>query len=80
MNNSKTILTISRQWHNPKIKVSISNKGIYLQINFDDFVKILKSEIKEKMPFIFKKNTDKKIDNIIENILETVKAESAKII
>jgi hypothetical protein len=41
---NKTIITISRHWDNPSIKTTVSQEGIALEMNMDDFFVALKKE------------------------------------
>ena len=41
----KRFVTISRKWHNPQIAITVSNEGISLEMQMDDFVEALKREL-----------------------------------
>lgn len=77
--NNKSIITISRYWNNPKITTTISQEGIAIQQDLNDFIAAIKQEV-GSVAFVFTKNEfDKKFDNAVEKILSRVKEETIKV-
>ena len=74
----KTVVTISRYWHNPQIMTVIWKDGISLTMNMSDFVEALKKEIGSVTWTIRDKSFEQKIDQAVMNILSKIKEESAK--
>jgi hypothetical protein len=74
----KTVVTISRYWHNPQIMTVIWKDGISLTMNMPDFVEALKKEIGSVTWTLRDKTFEQKIDLAISNILSKIKEESAK--
>jgi C-terminal processing protease CtpA/Prc len=76
----KSILTISRKWHNPQIEVAISNEGINLKMDMADFKEALKREI-GSITWTFRKETfNQMLDEAITKIISGIKEESAKVV
>lgn len=74
----KTIITISRYWHKPKIMSVVWGEGISMSIDVDDFKKALKQEI-GSVRWIFKNSTfDAVIESAFQRVVEKIKEESAK--
>ena len=76
----KTVITVSRYWNNPKITTTISKSGISLQMDMEDFVKALKTEI-DSVTWVFTKDEfEKRVDAAVEKILRGIKEESVKVV
>ena len=76
----KTVVTISRQWKNPKIVTKVSNKGIKLSMNMTDFAEALKEEIGPVTWIVKKATFDANLDRAIKAIIDKVKQETTKVI
>jgi hypothetical protein len=76
----KTVLTISRKWHNPQIHTTISQDGISLSIDIEDFEKALLNELGSVATVITRKQLKNRMQAAIKSVLEGIKEESAKVI
>lgn len=75
-----TYVTISRKWHNPKIKITVDTDGIELCMEIADFVAALKAELGSPAFIIKKKTLAEKIDAGVASIICGIKQESNKVI
>jgi hypothetical protein len=77
---NKSILTISRKWHNPQINTVINTEGIELSIPLDDFIQAVIQEL-GPVTWMFKDATfQSKLNSSINNVLQGIKEESAKVV
>jgi hypothetical protein len=76
----KSVLTISRKWNNPQIKTTINNREISLEMNISDFEEALIKEIGLITFVLTEKQLRERVHKAIENILQGVKEESAKVV
>jgi hypothetical protein len=76
----KTVVTVSRLWNNPKITTSVSNAGIALSMDMDDFTTALKQEIGAVTWVFTKSEFEKRLDAAVVSIITGVKQESIKVI
>jgi hypothetical protein len=74
---NKSVLTISREWHNPQIKTTITNQAISLEMSIEDFEKALVAELGKIHVTM---SMDKKIKKAIQAVIDGVKQESAKVV
>ena len=77
---TKTVVTVSRYWNNPKITTTVSNEGIFLQMDMDDFIKTLKTEVGAVTWVFTKAEFEKRIDDAVLKIISGVKEESIKVV
>jgi hypothetical protein len=81
----------SRYWHNPKIGVWVTEKGIGVEIAFDDFMKALCEEMKPEVEVIrqgigsvtltlTQAQFDKKFDTAISGFDTQLKSAAARVI
>lgn len=76
----RSIITISRKWNNPQIQTNISLEGIELMMSIEDFKIALLKEI-GSITFTFtEKSFNKQLNDAINNILQGIKDESAKVV
>jgi hypothetical protein len=76
----KSVITISRHWNNPKITTTISQEGISLQIDIQDFMKGIVEEMGSIATTFTKSAFEKKLTDAINVVLEKVKEESIKVV
>ena len=76
----KTIITVSRLWNNPEIKTTISDSGIGLEMNINDFTTAMLEEIGSVTTVLTKAQFKKKFEQAVVNVISGVKQESAKIV
>jgi hypothetical protein len=74
-----TKVLISRYWNNPKINTKITNEGIFLEIELDDFVLALKKEIGSVTTTFTQKSFDKKVDEAVETVLKKIKESTCSV-
>jgi hypothetical protein len=72
---SKTMVTVSRLWNNPKIETTISITGISITMNMDDFKIALIDELVGAGI-----TGEHGIAESIDKVIEGIKAESAKVV
>lgn len=65
---NKAYLTITKFWHNPIIQVLITNEGLGLRMEIEDFKKAVKEEVS--------KGAD--LDGAISKVIDGIKEESRK--
>ena len=76
----KTILTISRKWHQPIIETTITNEAISISCDLDDFLMAVREEL-GSITWVFLDATFKaKFDAAAQKVLEGIKAESSKVV
>jgi hypothetical protein len=83
----KSLISISRKWHNPKIEMELwmfqeapDNTFIRLNIELEDFIKAIQEEI-GSVTWVFTKDGFKgKFDNAVKNVISGIKEESTKIV
>jgi len=74
----KTIVTISKEWNNPEIKISVTKVGMDLFMDIKDFEEALFQETKS---FVFTKNQYRKqLREGFSKVLSEIKKESTKVI
>ena len=76
---SKSVVTISRNWNNPKIITTITGEKISIQMSIEDFVTALKAEIGSVTWVVTKAAFDTKLDEAVSRVIEGIKDESAKV-
>ena len=69
-------VTISRKWHQPKIDTTLNDVEIKLEMPLDDFLKALREELRWRGWLL----SDAAFTQAVENVLEGVKEESAKVV
>jgi len=75
----KSVITISRFWHSPKITTTISNESIKLKMDLEDFVTALKEEV-GSVTWTFRKETfEKQLDEAVERTLKKIQQETNKV-
>ena len=74
-----TKLVISKKWHQPQFKYTITDEEMSCEMDFEDFVKAFKQEI-GSVTWTFKKETfEKQLDEAIQRVISGAKAESVKV-
>ena len=74
----KEIVTISRNWNNPNIKVTVTDSDISLSMTMDDFIEAVKKEI-GSVRWVVKDDTfEFRLLKAVKTVLEKVKEESIK--
>jgi hypothetical protein len=76
----KTVVTVSRMWNHPKITTLVSNEGIALSMDMEDFSQALKTEIGAVTWVFTKAEFEKRLDEAILKIVAGIKEESIKAI
>ncbi len=76
----KTVITISRLWHNPEIRTVLSKQGISLEMDIEDFKTALLKEIGSVMTVFRRSTFEAIVDKAFENIIEGIKEESIKVV
>jgi hypothetical protein len=77
---TKTFITVSREWHRPDIKTTISPEGISLAMDIEDFKAALIAELGPMWKIQTEKQITAKLDAAVENIIAGIKRESKKAI
>lgn len=80
MSESKSIITVSRLWHEPRIKVSISHAGISIAMGLDDYISALLTEIGSPFFVLTKKQLQEKMEAAAERVQMEMQQQSAKIV
>lgn len=76
----KEVVTVSRLWHGPQIKASISAEGIALAMSLEDFQEALLAELGNPTTLLTRAQLRTKIETAFANIVDGIKAESAKVV
>lgn len=76
----KAVITISRYWDNPKIFTTISEDGINLQTDLDDFITALIQEIGSVTWVVTSPQFKKRVDKAVSTTLSKIKEESIKVV
>ena len=76
----RTVVTISKEWNNPEIKISISAKEISLELSLADFVSALKQEFVPITRILKQKTFENQLDAAIARVLTKAKQETTKVI
>jgi len=66
---ANSYVTITKYWHNPRIQVLVTNEGIGLRMNIEDFKEALRREMKIHS-----------LDAAISRIIEGIKEEASKVV
>jgi hypothetical protein len=74
----KEIVTISRYWNKPFIKVVVTNDDISLSIPLVDFIDAVKKEIGSVRWIIKNETFEYILDKAVKVVIEKVKEESSK--
>ena len=74
----KEIVTISRYWNKPFIKVVVTNDDISLSIPLVDFIDAVKKEIGPVRWIIKNETFEHILDKAVKVVIEKVKEESSK--
>lgn len=73
------IITVSRHWHSPTIRTSVTFDGIALEMSLDDFVLALSGEIYATGRWLTKASLDQKVKQATHVLVEKIKEESVKV-
>ena len=76
----RTKLTISKKWHQPQFKYTITDEEMSCEMNFEDFVRALKLEIGSVTWTLKKETFEKQLDEAIQRVISGAKEEAAKVI
>lgn len=76
---NKHVITVSRQWNNPKINISVDHKEISLSMELEDFEEALLQELGKYPLIVGNKQTKNKIHSAIIRVISGIKEESAKV-
>lgn len=77
---SKSVVTISRKWNNPKITTTITGEQISIQMSMEDFVTALKAEIGSVTLVMTKAGFEARLDAAVANVLQGMKDETIKVV
>ena len=74
----KELVTISRHWNKPFIKVVVTDEDISLTITMDDFIDAVKKEIGSVRWIIKDETFEYRLDKAVKVAIERIKEESSK--
>lgn len=74
----KEMVTISRHWNNPLIKIAVTNEDISLSITLDDFINAVKQEIGSIRWVVKNETFGYRLDLAVKRVVDKVKEESVK--
>ena len=74
----KELITISRYWNKPFIKVLVTDEDISLSITLDDFIEAVKKEIGSVRWVVKDETFEYRLMQAVKTVLEKVKEESIK--
>lgn len=74
----KEIVTISRYWNQPYIKINVTDESISLSISMDDFLSAVKKEIGSVRWVVKDETFEYRLDKAVRSVLEKIKEESVK--
>lgn len=77
---SKSVVTISRNWNNPKITTTITGEHISIQMSIEDFVTALKAEIGSVTWVMTKAGFEARLDAAVATVLQGMKDETVKVV
>ena len=76
----KELVTISRHWNKPFIKVVVTDEDISLTITMDDFIDAVKKEIGSVRYVVKDETFEHRLNEAVKTVLEKVKEESIKVV
>lgn len=76
---TQDVVTISREWNNPQIHITVDVYGIALQMGMGDFIAALVEEMGNPTLLVSKAQLAAKPDLAKQAVIEKVKAESVKV-
>ena len=79
MNLDKSVLTVSRQWHNPNILVWVNDEEIGMGMKLSDFMIALAKEIGNPALLLTNSQLLTKLNTAASNITEGMKAQSSQV-
>lgn len=78
--NVRTVVTVSRYWHNPNISVTVSDERISLSMPIEDFVKAVCTEIDHPSLIVARSQLETKILACLDTVLSKVKESSTVVL
>lgn len=75
---NKEMITISRYWNNPQIKIVVTNESMTLSMPLDDFVDAVYQEIGSVRWIVRDATFEARMLQAVKNVIAKVKKESAK--
>lgn len=75
----KNVVTVSRNWHNPRITTTVSREGIEIGMGLNDFVTAVKREIGSVAMVFTQAEFDKRFEAAVDRVVAGMKAETAKV-
>lgn len=76
----KTVLTITKKWHQPTFTYRIASEDMSAEVDLDDFIKALKAEIGSVTWTLKQASFEKQLDQAVADVLSGIKAESKKVV
>lgn len=75
----KDVVVISREWHNPNIRMVVNPKGINISMSVDDFIMALAEEVGSPTMILTRVAFLKKLQASSFTVLDGMKRESKKV-
>lgn len=75
----KDVVVVSREWHNPNIRMVVNPRGINISMSVDDFILALAEEVGSPTMILTRATLLKKIQAASVSILDEMKHESKKV-
>lgn len=76
----KSVITVSRKWNNPEIKICVTNEEINLEMSIEDFKEALIQEIGSVSLVFTEKQLRERVTKSINNVIQGIKEESIKVV
>lgn len=79
MSAKKDVVVITREWHNPQIRVVVTSDAIGISMALDDFVKALALEIGNPTSMLTQAQLMKRLTAAKDQVLRGMKQVTAKV-
>ena len=76
----RSLVTVTREWHNPQINIHVTHLDIKLDITLDDFLKAIVEEAGNPTMLLTKAQLLARLEKAAEVVVDKVKQESIKIV
>lgn len=80
MNQEKHAVRISRDWHNPTIKIDITNESIGVSMALSDFLTAVATEIGNPIAIATRAQLAKKLTAAVLTVTESMKRETTAVV